>query len=125
MIPLPGAFAAGVAIFLMVVCDAFESIVLPRRVTRRFRLTRLFFRITWTAWKFSAALVSSRKSRESFLGFFGPLSLLILIGVWAVGLVLGFGLMPYGAGSAVVISGRQPGFLTDIYLSGTTTLQGR
>jgi len=54
------------------------------------------------------------------LGFYGPLSLLVLVGVWAVGLVLGFGLMQYGAGSAVVVTGGQPGFQTDIYLSGTT-----
>jgi len=54
------------------------------------------------------------------LGFYGPLSLLVLVGVWAAGLVLGFGLMQYGAGSAVVMTGGQPGFLTDIYLSGTT-----
>src|SRR5256884_2243737 len=33
---------------------------------------------------------------------------------------LGFGLMQYGAGSAVIMTGGQPGFLTDIYLSGTT-----
>lgn len=120
MIPVPGAFAAGVAIFLIVLWDAFEAIILPRRVTRKFRLTRLFFRTTWKMWKFVTGLVSSRKSREAFLGFYGPLSLLVLVGVWAVGLVLGFGLMQYGAGSAVVITGGQPGFLTDIYLSGTT-----
>jgi hypothetical protein len=35
-------------------------------------------------------------------------------------LVLGFGLMQYGAGSAVNANGGQPGFATDIYLSGTT-----
>ncbi len=44
VIPVPGAFAAGVAIFLIVIWDAFESIILPRRVTRRFRLTRLFYK---------------------------------------------------------------------------------
>src|SRR5271167_672860 len=120
MIPSPIAFAAGVAIFLTVVWDAFESIILPRRVTRKFRFTRLFFKTTWTIWKFIAGLVSSRKSRESFLGFYGPLSLLVLIGVWAVGLVFSFGLMQFGAGSAVIITGGQPGFLTDVYLSGTT-----
>jgi hypothetical protein len=37
MIPAPGAFAAGVAIFMIVVWDAFEAIILPRRVTRKFR----------------------------------------------------------------------------------------
>jgi hypothetical protein len=37
-----------------------------------------------------------------------------------VGLVLGFGLMQFGAGSAVNVTGAQPGFWTDLYLSGTT-----
>jgi len=37
-----------------------------------------------------------------------------------VGLVFSFGLMQYGAGSAVVMTGAQPSFLTDLYLSGTT-----
>lgn len=120
MIPAPGAFAAGVAIFLIVLWDAFESIILPRRVTRRFRLTRVFYKTTWSVWKFVICLVPSRKTQETLLGFFGPLSLLVLVGVWAVGLVLGFGLMQYGAGSAVVMTGSQAGFLTDIYLSGTT-----
>ena len=120
MIPAPGAFIAGAAIFLIVLWDAFEAIILPRRVTRRFRLTRLFFKSTWHVWKFVMCLVPSRKRREALLGFYGPLSLLVLVGVWAVGLVLGFGLMQYGAGSAVVITGGQPSFETDIYLSGTT-----
>jgi hypothetical protein len=120
MIPAPGAFIAGVAIFLIVLWDAFEAIILPRRVTRKFRLTRLFFRSTWEVWRLMTSLVSARKSREAFLGFYGPLSLLVLVGVWATGLVFGFGLMQYGAGSAVVISGSEPSFLTDIYLSGTT-----
>ena len=120
MIPVPGAFAAGVAIFVIVIWDAFEAIILPRRVTRKFRLTRLFYRSTWITWRFMTGLVPSRKTREALLGFYGPLSLLVLVGVWAVGLVLGFGLMQYGAGSAVVMTGAQPGFLTDIYLSGTT-----
>jgi Ion channel len=120
MIPAPGAFIAGVAIFLIVLWDAFEAIILPRRVTRKFRLTRLFYRSTWKVWRFAVSLISSRKTRESLLGFYGPLSLLVLVGVWAVGLVLGFGLMQYGAGSAVVMTGGQPGFQTDMYLSGTT-----
>ena len=120
MIPAPGAFVAGVAIFVIVLWDAFEAIILPRRVTRRFRLARLFYKTTWRAWRFLTRLIPSRKRRETLLGFYGPLSLLVLVGVWAVGLVLGFGLMQYGAGSAVNTAGAQPGFATDIYLSGTT-----
>jgi hypothetical protein len=120
MIPVPGAFAAGVAIFLIVLWDAFEAIILPRRVTRRFRFTRLYYKTSWTTWKFVAGLIPKRKTRETLLSFFGPFSLLLLVAVWAFGLVFGFGLMQYGAGSAVVITGGQPGFLTDVYLSGTT-----
>jgi Ion channel len=120
MIPFPGAFAAGVAIFLIVIWDAFEAIILPRRVTRRFRLARLFYRTTWRTWKFAVRFVPSKKSREALLSFYGPISLLILIGVWAVGLVLGFALMQYGAGSALILTGAPPRFATDLYFSGTT-----
>src|SRR5467141_5090957 len=120
MIPFPGAFAAGVTLFLIVIWDAFEAIILPRRVTRKFRLTRLYYRSTWNIWKFVICLIPKPKTREALLGFYGPLSLLVLVGVWAVGLVFGFGLMHYVAGSAVVVAGSQPGFLTDIYLNGKT-----
>ena len=119
-ISAPGEFLAGVALFLIVVWDAFEAIILPRRVTRKFRLTRLFFRSTWAVWKFVVNLVPARKPREALLGFYGPLSLLLLIGVWAIGLVFGFGLMQYGTGSVLIASGSPPGFWTDLYLSGTT-----
>jgi Ion channel len=120
MIPAPGVFIAGVGIFLIVAWDAFESIILPRRVTRRFRLTRLFYRVTWNISKFLACLTQDRKTRENLLGYYGPFSLLALIAVWAIGLVLSFGMMQYGAGSAVNMTGGQPGFGTDVYLSGTT-----
>jgi hypothetical protein len=120
MIPVPGAFLAGIAMFLIVIWDAFESIILPRRVTRKFRLTRVFYRITWQSSKLLVKLVPSHKTRETLLGFYGPISLLVLIGVWAVGLVLGFGLMQFGAGSAVNITGGHPSLSTDFYLSGTT-----
>src|SRR4029077_14034136 len=109
VIPAPGEFLAGIALFLIVVWDAFEAIILPRRVTRKFRLTRLFFRSTWVVWKFVVNLVPTRKPREALLGFYGPLSLLPLVGVWAIGLVFGFGLMQYGTGSALIASGSPPG----------------
>lgn len=120
MIPAPGAFIAGVVVFLVVAWDAFEAIILPRRVTRKFRLTRFYYKFTWTTWKIYADLLKARKARETFLGYFGPISLLFLVGVWAIGLVFSFGLMQYGAGSAVNVMAQSPGLLTDLYLSGTT-----
>src|ERR1700719_3737879 len=120
MLTSPAAFLIGVAILIIVVWDAFEVIILPRRVTRRFRLSRLFYKSLWTLWRFCAPLIPARKVRQSAFSFFGPISLLILVAVWAVGLVLSFGLMQYGAGSALNVAGMAPGFWTDAYLSGTT-----
>ncbi|HVO57995.1 MAG TPA: potassium channel family protein [Dongiaceae bacterium] len=120
MLTSPGAFLAGLAILVIVVWDAFESIILPRRVTRRFRLTRLFYKTAWSAWRLGASLVPSRKTREAAMGVFGPLSLLVLLAVWAVGLILSFALLQYGAGSAVNSTGASPSFWTDMYLSGTS-----
>jgi hypothetical protein len=120
MIPVPGVFLAGVVIFLIVAWDAFEAIILPRRVTRKFRLTRFYYRLTWSSWKGFARLIPSPKRREAFLGFYGPISLLFLIGVWAIGLVLSFGLLQYGAGSAVNLLGQTTSLYTDLYISGTT-----
>ena len=120
MIPAPGVFIAGLVIFWIVLWDAFEAIILPRRVTRKIRLARFYYKFTWISWRFYASLIHSKKRRESFLGYYGPISLLILIGVWAVGLILSFAMMQYGSGSAINVAGTTPGFYTDLYLSGTT-----
>jgi Ion channel len=120
MILAPGVFIAGVVIFLVVIWDAFEAIILPRRVTRKFRLARFYYQFTWATWRIYARLIPSKKRRDSFLGFYGPISLLFLIAVWAAGLILSFAMMQYGAGSAVNLSGGTPSFYTDLYLSGTT-----
>jgi hypothetical protein len=39
--------AAGAALALLMLDDAFESVVLPRRVTRPYRFARLFYRAAW------------------------------------------------------------------------------
>ena len=40
----------GVVLIGVVLLDAFETIVLPRRVVRRLRLARLMLRPTWQLW---------------------------------------------------------------------------
>ena len=40
----------GILIILFVLLDAFETIVLPRKVQRAFRLTSWFYRHTWVPW---------------------------------------------------------------------------
>ena len=110
---------AGVTILVGVLWDAFETIVLPRRVNRPFRLTRLFYRATWRPWRAITPLLPLGL-RDAFLSFYGPLSLLLLLGLWAVGIVLAFGMLQWAAGSALNITSGDRGFGTDVYMSGTT-----
>src|SRR5215475_9701642 len=91
----------GTVMILSVLWDAFETIILPRRVRRRFRLTRLFYRGTWVPWSRLVGLIRAKQRRESLLGFYGPLSLLGLLALWACVLIFGFGLLHYGRGSHV------------------------
>src|SRR3989449_185676 len=111
----------GALLLAIVLWDAFETIILPRRVNRRLRLTRAFYRATWIPWAASAGLVRAGNRREVFLSFYGPLSLVLLLALWAAGLVTGFGLLQYANGSAMHAAGNETvGFTTDLYLSGTT-----
>jgi hypothetical protein len=40
-------FISGTALALLILWEGFETISLPPRVTRRFRLTRFFYRSSW------------------------------------------------------------------------------
>src|SRR5262245_388521 len=110
----------GILLILLVLWETFETIVLPRRVTRQFRLTRLFYRCTWKAWAALASLRSSRRKRDSLLSFYGPLSLLLLLALWALTLVFGFGLLHYGLHDRLSGALFDSDFGNALYLSGTT-----
>ncbi|HXW62292.1 MAG TPA: potassium channel family protein [Candidatus Acidoferrales bacterium] len=107
----------GALIVAVILWEAFETVVLPRRVARRFRLTRLVYRSTWFLWKAVARGFRKSKSRETFLSFYGPLSLPILFAVWAALIIVGFGLLYYSGSTE---DSTHPTLETCIYLSGTT-----
>lgn len=110
----------GILLMLIIIWDAFETIVLPRRVTRRFRLTRGFYRITWHFfWSRLATYLHSETQRETYLGFYGPLSLILLLIFWATGLIVGFALFNYGMHIDIVTQAAK-NFVTYLYASGTT-----
>jgi hypothetical protein len=114
------AVILGVLLILTVLWEAFETIVLPRRVTRQFRLTRLFYRSTWRTWTTLAALRGNKKKHDSLLSYYGPLSLLLLLAFWAVALVFGFGLVHYGVHDKLTGMLFDSDFGNALYLSGTT-----
>jgi hypothetical protein len=114
------AFLGGVALIVLVLWEAFETIVLPRRLTRRFRLTRLFYRRTWLPWAWMVKSFVPARRRETWLSYFGPVSLLFLLSIWAGGLITGFALLHWAIASAVLTHDGSMEFLIDLYMSGTT-----
>lgn len=114
------AFIAGVVCLFVVLFDAFQTIILPRRASGRFRLTRMFYIATWRPWRFLARRFSHVRKRETFLSYYGPLSLILLLVVWAAVMVLGFGLLFYAAGSPFNDAAQRANFYSDLYVSGTT-----
>jgi hypothetical protein len=115
------SFLAGLVCIVSALLDAFQTVILPRRATGRFRLTRLFYVVTWTPWSKVAARIKDPKRRETAFSFYGPLSLVFLIVAWAAGLVLGFALIYNGLGTPFADSaGMARNFRTDLYVSGTT-----
>lgn len=106
------------AIIVVVLVDAFEVVLLPRRIRHGFRLARAFFRASWLIGRTAARLLPAGRWRTGFLSTFGPLCLFALVVVWAAGLITGFALLHWSLGSA--ISERGAGFVTYLYFSGTT-----
>src|SRR2546422_9255928 len=110
----------GLVIILIVLLDAFETVVLPRRIKRSFRLTSWFYRHTWIPWLKISDHIQSPSRREAFLSYFGPLSILVLLIFWAAGLILSFALLQYGLGEHVQLGSEPITFGRLLYLSGET-----
>lgn len=110
----------GFIILFIILLDAFESVVLPRRVSRRLRLARIFYRVTWSVWSVIARKIHSQDRQEYFLSYYGPLSLILLLMTWAVGLVVSFAFIQWAFGSALNAPEKTVNLGTDLYMSGTT-----
>ena len=110
----------GIALIMLVAQDAFETIVLPRRVTRRIRLAKLFYRVTQLGWNSMGHMIQSSARRDSFRGYIAPLSLLALLIFWAALFILGYGLLLWGLALPLSALNNTVSFPTYLYLSSTT-----
>lgn len=110
----------GILLIYIPLQDGFETIILPRRVARRFRLARLFYILTWALWSLPARKMRAGNRREYYLALFGPLSLVLLLILWAALLILGYACLQWGLYSQLNTTGTASDFGTYLYLSGTT-----
>ena len=118
--------AGGLLLIAWVLWDAFETILLTRRVPARLRISRFVLSWLWTAWAAIARRITTRRRRETFLSFYALLSIIGLLVVWAKGLIVAFAMLHWAEGShlAGAIGTDQwigaAGFAADLYMSGTT-----
>jgi hypothetical protein len=110
------SIVVALVLIAIAVSDAFATIILPRRVNGRFRLTVIFYRSMWRAW--SAAARRGRR-RETYLSLFGPLSLIILLVIWAALLIVGFALLQWGTGSHIATATGRHTLGDDLHMSGS------
>ncbi|MBA3946368.1 MAG: two pore domain potassium channel family protein [Herpetosiphonaceae bacterium] len=114
------ATIGGFVLLGTILFDAFQTMILPRRAAQGVRLTRLFYRLSWTICRLGARLLSPGNRRENYLSFYGPLSLLLLLVIWAAGLVASFACLQWALGSHLSMAQGSPTINTDLYMSGTT-----
>ena len=111
------AMAAAVLVLVLVLQDAFEVMLLPRRVNRRVRITRFFFRLSWFSWSSIANKTRRGAGRERLLSVFGPLSMVVLFALWASLMIGAFGVLEWGLQS----HGPHVSPLSEqLYMSGVT-----
>ncbi len=107
---------AGVALVGLMVAEVFFAFLMPRRVKRSPRIARRAWTVAWQPWRRLAARLSPG-SEDTMLGLYGPLGLVGILVVWALGVVLGFAMLQWALGSDLGAGGQKVGFLEDAYFS--------
>ena len=111
---------AGALVVLVVLRDVFQSVVTPRPVSGRWRLSRFVPLGLWRPWRWAALQLPSVRAREGMLGSFGPLAVLLALGTWVALLVVGYGLLMDAMRDQV--RPRPPGFGSSLYFAATSML---
>src|SRR3954451_9951453 len=93
----------GLLVWLML-AEFFVTFLLPRRVKRDVRIARGLYRALWRRWRGIGRRLPGRSS-DTWLGFFGPIGLIVLIGLWTFGLIVGFAALQWAFGSDLSADG--------------------
>ena len=109
-----------VILIVLVLLDGFEAMLLPRRVTRAFRFARLFYQYTWMPWSAIGRRMPAGRRREAWLSLYGPMSILVLFGAWAFGLIAGFAMLHQSLDTPLNTPGGRRDSFDYLYMSGTT-----
>ncbi|MBM3450258.1 MAG: two pore domain potassium channel family protein [Armatimonadetes bacterium] len=110
---------AGAALVAASLWETFENVILTRCVSRRLRMSSVVFRWMWSVWRSAAARMRPGGKRENFLSFYGPLSILAMLFLFATALILGFALLHMAAHSRLAMDYGGFSFWVLLDMSGT------
>ena len=110
----------GFVLLAVALWDAFETIISPRRVTRRFRLARAFYRSSWSLWSAVARSIADENRRETYLGSLWPALSGHAAGRVGDAIVASFAMMHWGLETPLNVAPGIAPFSTYLYMSGTT-----
>ena len=111
--------ALSILLLILTLYEVFEVMLLPRRVRRRLRFVRAYFDGTWKMWRALGQRMTPGEGRETFLGVYGPLSLVLLLALWGATLTFEFAGFEWALSRARL---HPPTFGTTLYMSGATLL---
>jgi hypothetical protein len=83
----------GVLILAVAFYDVFQSVVLPRPSIGKLRVAPWILRPLWASWRWLGTRESRIERRENWLGTFGPVGLIALLGFWSLSIILGYALI--------------------------------
>jgi hypothetical protein len=108
----------GFVLLFVAVVDAFRTVVVARHAHSLPTITRMFHRVTWAPFAMGARFFRSEQRRESYLGIYGPLSLLLLLGLWAGSVIAAFAMLQWSVG--LQTDGAPSRIAEEIYFSAGT-----
>jgi len=111
--------ALATSIILVVLWDAFATMVLPRTLSL-FRPSIAYYRMSWALWRKGAVMIPDSQRRQTFLAVFGPLSVILLLAFWAVTLIVCFAVLHWGLKTRLHPLTEPPTLWNLLYMSGST-----
>ncbi|MGI9613818.1 MAG: potassium channel family protein [Acidimicrobiales bacterium] len=108
------AIVIGVVLVLSVIADLVNTLVTTTTSQWRWWLTGLIYRRTWAIIRTIAVRLPTDAAKETLLGIYAPVSVLLLLTAWVIQQVIGFGLIWWGLGG---MEGAD-GLFDSIYYSG-------
>jgi len=109
---------AGALLVILMLLEIFLAFLVPQRVRRGPRIVRTVRDLGWTPWRWLGRRLPERAA-DTMLGLYGPLSLVVNLALWLLGMVIGYAALQWAGGSQLS-PGSSVRFGQDLYFSAAT-----